>query len=157
MYRLPGDVRIGLTAKNFIGFATHDRYKTFALPYYLSLGISKTGIDYTLSLDSEYIFGTFGGLVEKDAEMWFLRGGFEKEITPWATGRVGIIYPAIAKTSTIGDIRDDMPSPKVGGSIGIGLNYKPFTIDFSIYGDPVESYLEQDPRISSVVSITMNL
>jgi hypothetical protein len=71
--------------------------------------------------------------------------------------RVGIIYPAIAKPSTIGDIRDDMPSPKVGGSIGIGLNYKPFTIDFSIYGDPVESYLEQDLRISSVVSITMNL
>jgi hypothetical protein len=119
--------------------------------------MSKTGQDYVLSLDSEHIFGTFGGLVEKDAEMWFLRGGFEKKITQWATGRVGIIYPVLAETSTIGDIRADMPSPKIGGSIGIGLEYKSFTIDISIFGDPVESYLEQEARISSAVSITMQL
>ncbi len=150
-------VRIGFTAKNFIGFSTRDEYSSFSLPYYLTVGISRTGGGHTLSLESEHIFGNFGGLVEKDATMWLLRAGLEKEITPRAKGRIGIIYPVIVETSTLGNIRNDMPSPKMGGSIGLGLEYKPFTLDFSIYGDPVESYLQQRIRVSSIVSITMHL
>jgi hypothetical protein len=150
-------VRIGFSAKNFIGFSTRDKYSSFSLPYYLTVGISRTGGNATVSLDSEYIFGKFGGVVEKDAEMWFLRAGLEKPLAPWATARAGIIYPVIAKTSSLGNIRDDMPSPKMGGSIGLGLNVRSFVLDVSVYGDPVESYLQQRARISSVISITTRL
>lgn len=144
-------------AKNFIEFSTRSEYDSFSLPYYLTVGISKTASRHTLSLESEYIFGTFGGIEEKDARFWFLRVGFERKITPRTKVRVGIIYPAIAKTSTLGNIRDEMPSPKAGGSIGLGVEYRSFTLDFSIYGDPVKSYLKQKARLSSVFSITMHL
>ena len=157
LYRFSEQVQIGFMAKNFIEFSTRSKYDSFSLPYYLTVGISKTSSRYTMSLESEHIFGTFGGLVEKDARIWFLRAGFERGITSRTKIRLGIIYPVIAKTSTIGNIRDDMPSPKAGGSIGLGVKYRSFTLDFSIFGDPMKSYLKQKVRFSSVVSITMHL
>lgn len=48
-----------------------------------------------------------------------------------------------------------MPSPKVGGAIGLGLRYKSLLIDLSVYGDPAKSYVEQKPVISSVLSLTL--
>lgn len=144
-------------AKNFISFATREKYKTFSLPYYITAGISRDNGDYAISMESEYLFGNFGGLIEKDASIWLLRAGFEKLITNRTRARLGIIYPVIAKTSTIGNMRDDMPSPKAGGSIGLGINYRSFTLDVSIYGDPMESYVKQEIQIASVVSITIHL
>lgn len=61
----------------------------------------------------------------------------------------------IARTSTLGDIRKNMPEPKIGGSIGLGLRYESFDIDVSLFGDPAKSYLEQQPSFASVVSITV--
>lgn len=141
--------------KNAYGFSYKNEYDTFSLPRYLTIGISNTRNDFTLSFDSEYIFGTFSGLEKKDVEMWFLRAGLEKFITSWAAGRIGLIYPAIARTSTLGNIKDDTPSPKIGGAVGLGLRYKNLLIDLSVYGDPAKSYVKQKPVISSVLSLTL--
>lgn len=146
---------MGVMIKNVIGFSFKDEYNSFSLPRYFTVGISKDIEKYLLSLDSEYIYGTISGEEKKDVEIWFIRGGFEMEIGSWIEGRIGIIYPVIARTSTMGNLKNDMPSPKMGGSIGLGFKYKPFIVDFSIYGDPARSYVEQKAVISSVVSVTL--
>lgn len=141
--------------KNAYGFSLKEVYDAFHLPRYLTIGISADRGGYGLSFDSEYVFGTFSGIERKEVEIWFLRAGLEKKIASWLIGRMGLVYPAIAKTSTLGNIRDDMPWPKLGGALGLGINYKRFLIDLGIYGDPAKSYVEQTPVVSSVVSITM--
>jgi hypothetical protein len=154
-YRLSDNTRLGVMLKNAYGFPLKNEYEDFSLPRHLTIGISNTHSDYTMSFDSEYVFGTFSGLKKKEVEMLFLRAGFEKEIVSWAIGRIGLIYPVIAKTSTLGNIKNDMPWPKIGGALGLGLRYKNFLVDLSIYGDPAKSYVEQTPVISSVLSVTM--
>jgi hypothetical protein len=156
LYRLSDSLRVGMMLKNAYGFSLENEYEVFKLPRYLTIGIANIRKNYILSFDSEYIFGTFSGLEKKTVEIWFLRAGIEKNITSWAKGRMGIIYPAIAKTSTLGNIKDDMPWPKIGGAIGAGVSYKNFLIDIGIYGDPAKSYVEQEPVISSVLSLTMD-
>lgn len=155
LYHISHEVRIGAMIKNLFGFPFEEKYSSFSLPRYLTIGVSRDAEDYTLSLDGEYIFGTYSGMEKKDVKMLFLRGGFEKEITQRLKGRMGLVYPVISRTSTLGDIRDDMPSPRIGGSIGLGFKYRPFIVDLSIYGDPAKSYMEQKAVISSVVSITL--
>lgn len=156
LYQLTDDTRLGVMFKNVLGFASKSEYDAFHLPRYLTVGVAAIQAGYTLSFDSEYVFGTFSGLKRKSVEIWFLRAGLEKEISSWMTGRIGCIYPAIAKTSTLGDIRADMPWPKIGGSLGVGLRYKEFSIDLSLYGDPAKSYVKQTPTVAWVASVTLN-
>ncbi len=141
--------------KNLYGFSFKDEYEVFTLPRYLTIGVSRKGSSSILTLDSEYIFGTFSGLEKKRVDIWFLRGGLEKKMAARLTGRMGLIYPVIAKTSTLGNVRDDMPWPKIGATIGAGLIFKKFLFDLSIYGDPAKSYVEQKPTLSSVISATI--
>ncbi len=141
--------------KNAYGFSSENQYDTFALPRYLTLGIAAIHNDYLLSFDSEYVFGNFSGLEEKEVQIWFLRAGLEKELNSWITARAGLVYPVIAETSTLGDIKADIPWPKIGGALGVGFRYKRFQIDLSLYGDAAKSYVEQTPMLSSNLSITM--
>lgn len=140
--------------KNAYGFSVKDKYEAFTLPRYLTFGLARKVKEYTISFDSEYIFGKFSGLKEKNVEIWFLRAGLEKELTSWLMGRAGLVYPAIAKTSTLGNIKDDLPWPKIGGALGFGVKYHGYNLDVSIYGDAAKSYVEQKPTISEVVTIT---
>ena len=154
LYYISHEVGVGAMIRNLFGFPFEDKYSSFSLPRHLTIGVSRHTNGYTLSMDSEYIFGTYSGLEKKDVKILFLRGGLEKEITPWLEGRMGLAYPVIAWTSSLGDMKDDIPFPKMGGSIGLGFKYRPFIIDLSIYGDPAKSYMEQKAVLSSVVSIT---
>ncbi len=81
--------------KNLVGFALEDEYHGFELPRYFTLGVSRRWESFTLALDSEYIWGNFGGREKKTVDIWLLRAGVEKRLYPWLTGRVGLICPLI--------------------------------------------------------------
>ena len=139
--------------KNIYGVSSNKEDDTLSLPRYATVGISLRKDGYTFSLDSEIIHGRYGGTEKKTAQFWFLRGGVEKKIGDVFRVRFGVIYPIVAYTSTAGDIRDDIPWPKIGGAAGIGAEFDKLTIDFAVYGDPARSYVEQDAVFLSVVTL----
>lgn len=158
---------MGLMVKNVIGLSDAKRHYSgasagdgdysFSLPRYVTIGMSFKRGDYTWSFDSESIFGRYGGIGKKTAEFWFLRAGVEKAaVMRYLKLRAGLILPVIARTSTIGNIRDDIPDPKIGGSAGAGLEFGRYFADFAVYGDPGKSYVEQDPEITFTVTVGIN-
>lgn len=155
LYRLSEDLRLGFMAKNLYGKSPNTGYERYALPRYVTMGISSEKGAYTFSLDSEVIFGRFGREKDKVAQFWFLRGGLERKLGGRFKVRFGLIYPVLAYTSTAGDMREDIPSPKIGGAAGIGAEFGRINIDFAVYGDPARSYVEEERVISSVGTITM--
>jgi hypothetical protein len=155
LYRVREGLRLGLMAKNLYGRSPNTGYERYSLPRYVTMGISSETGSYTFSLDSEVIFGRFGREKDKVAQFWFVRGGVERELGSRFKVRLGLIYPVVAYTSTAGDMRGDIPSPKIGGAVGIGAKFGRITIDFAVYGDPAKSYVEEERVITSVGTITM--
>ena len=139
--------------KNIYGVSSNKDNDTLSLPRYATVGISLRKDGYTFSLDSEIVHGRYGGKEKKTAQFWLLRGGAEKKIGDVLSVRFGLIYPLAAYTSTTGDMRDDIPRPKIGGAAGIGLEFNRLTIDFAVYGDPARSYVEQDTALLSVATL----
>jgi len=140
-------------AKNLYGKSTDKDYERYSLPRYVTMGIaSETGL-YTFSLDSELIFGRFGREKDKAAQFWFVRGGVERDLGTRLKARLGLIYPIVAYTSTSGDMRGDIPWPKIGGAAGIGAEFGKIAIDLAVYGDPARSYVEEKKVISSVGTV----
>ena len=153
LYRLSSTARIGLMLKNIFGFALKRKYDSFALPKCATLGVSIKKKKMTFSFDSEFIFGSFGGVGKKTAEIWFLRAGLENEISRLFRLRGGLVYPAIVRTSSLGNLKADIPWPKFSGSIGIGLELKRFNIDLALYGDPAKSYVEREPVLGATATL----
>jgi len=141
--------------KNIYGVSSNMEDDNFSLPRYATLGISSNKDGYTFSLDNEIIYGRYGAGEKKTAKFWLIRTGVEKEIEGTIELRLGLIYPVIAYTSTVGDMREDIPSPKIGGAVGIGAELYIFIIDFAVYGDPAKSYVEQERVVTSVGTITL--
>jgi len=139
--------------KNIYGVSSKKEDDSFSLPRYATLGIPLKKDGYTFSLDNEIIHGRYGGEEKKTAKFWLIRGGVEKEIEGILKLRLGLIFPVVAYTSTAGDMREDIPSPKIGGAVGIGAEFDRFNIDFAVYGDPARSYVEQDKAFLSVGTI----
>jgi len=83
--------------KNIVGFSFKDEYNDFALPTYATLALAHTTGPTTLTLDSEYIYGQFGGYEKQTADIWFLRGGIEHRLNQQIRLRAGLAYPVIAK------------------------------------------------------------
>ncbi len=154
LYRFSEEWQMGVMIKNLVGFALKDEYRDFELPRYYTLGVAWRPSGYTLALDSEWIWGSFGGLEKKTVEIWLLRAGFEKAITPRLTGRLGLICPVTARTSTLGNLRDDIPSPKLGPTLGLGYAYENWHLDISLYGDPALSYIKQRAAVAAALSLT---
>lgn len=111
--------------------------------------------EYLLSMDSEYIFGAFGGLEKKTANIWLLRAGLEKNIGYGLILRAGLLYPVVVRTSSLGDLTRDMPQPGIGGSLGIGAVFKRFNLDAAVYADPARSYVEQNPAFGGEITMTV--
>lgn len=141
--------------RNIYGVSSKDEDDGFSLPRYATLGISFKKDGYTFSLDNEIIRGRYGGEDKKTAKFWLLRGGVEKEIEGILRLRLGLIYPVVAYTSTVGDMREDIRSPKIGGAAGVGAEFDRFIFDFAVYGDPAKSYVEQEKVVTSVGTITV--
>lgn len=164
LYRLSESVRVGAMIKNVFDIAD-SRYtrppdisesgSDFTLPTCLTFGISKTTAEWTLSLDNEFIFGEYGGS-GNDADFWLIRAGLEKRFRGRYCFRCGLIVPAIARTSSLGNLRDDIPWPKIGGSAGFGAAFGRFIFDFALFGDPARSYIEQEVKLKAAASLSMN-
>ncbi len=71
--------------------------------------------------------------------------------------RCGPTIPVKARTDTLGNIRNDLPWPKMGGAVGIGVKIDRLTFDFAVYGDPAESYVDQEIRIKTVFSLSIDI
>ncbi|MFZ2632656.1 MAG: hypothetical protein WA081_12780 [Desulfosalsimonadaceae bacterium] len=128
----------------------------FSLPTGATIGISDIFQEFLFSLDNEIIYGHYGG-DSKRAKFWFIRAGLEKPLDSRFTLRCGLIVPAIAQTSSLGDMRDDLPWPKMGGTLGLGVTWGRFIIDLAVFGDPARSYVDQEIRIRGAASLTMVL
>ena len=141
--------------KNIYGVSSNMEDDSFSLPRYATLGISSKKDGYTFSLDNEIIHGRYGTGKNKTAKFWLIRSGVEKEIEGILELRLGLIYPVIAYNSTVGDMREDIPSPKIGGAVGIGAEFNRFIIDFAVYEDPAKSYVEQENVVTFSGTITL--
>ena len=142
--------------KNMIGFSFRDEYREFAVPKYATLAISHSMGPTTLSLDSEYIFGQFGAYKKESANIWLLRGGIEHRTTQNLRMRTGrLVYPVIAETSASRDLKEDMPWPGTGVSLGVGLVFKRFDIDLALYGDSARTYVEQSLNLGATGTLTI--
>jgi hypothetical protein len=164
LYRLSADQRVGLMVKNIVDI--HESSRTsfkkpenagFSLPVYVTLGFSTKYKCLLLSLDNELIQGHYGGAGSKKATFWFVRAGLERPLNHILTFRCGLTIPIIARTDTLGNIRNDLPWPKMGGSIGVSANFNRFILDFAVFGDPAQSYVEQEIRIRAAGSIILTL
>ena len=127
----------------------------FSLPTYTTLGVSTQYEGFVISLDNELIYGHYGGKKSKTATFWFVRAGVEKKLSHFFTARCGITIPMVARTDTLGNIRNDLPWPKMGGAVGFSTRLDRFTLDFAVYGDPAQSYVDQKIRIKTVLSLTI--
>jgi hypothetical protein len=155
LYNFTNGINLGLMLKNIYGISSKKEDDDFSLPSYATLGISSKKDGYTFSFDNEIIHGRYGAGEKKTARFWLLRGGVEKDIDGILKLRLGLIYPIVAYTSTVGDMREDIPSPKIGGAGGVGAEFDRFIIDFTVYGDPAKSYVEQQKVVTSVGTIVL--
>ena len=155
LYRVREGLSLGLMAKNIYGRSSNKRYERYSLPRYVTVGISFETGAYTFSLDNEVIFGRFGRVKDKVAQFWFVRGGVERPLGSRFKARIGLIYPIMAYTSTAGDMREDIPSPKIDVAAGIGVEFGRITLDFAVYGDPAKSYAEEERVLTSVGTVVI--
>jgi hypothetical protein len=140
--------------KNLVGFSFKSEYSGFSAPKYATLAVAHAVGQTTLCLDSEFVYGRFGGADKQSATIWFLRGGLEHRLTRYIRLRAGLVYPVIAETSAAGNLKEDIPWPGAGASVGMGLVLKRFDIDLAVYGDPARSYVEQAPRLGVTGTLT---
>jgi hypothetical protein len=164
LYRFSPTLRMGLMVKNIADIyeSSNSPDNTpenadFSLPVYTTLGLSAQYRGLLLSLDNELIYGDYGGTESKKATFWFVRAGVEKKLNQMLVLRCGLSIPVKARTDTLGNIRNDLPWPKMGGAVGIGVKTDRWTIDFAVYGDPAESYVNQEIRVKTVLSLTVSL
>ena len=169
LYRLTDRIKLGLMIKNIADIRSSGRgdpentsRSDFTLPIYITAGCSmKTdfpsilGNNWIFSVDNEFIYGRYGSSAGNRARFWLLRGGIEKQIHPSVCLRGGVIIPIIAETDSLGNIRDDLPGLKIGGTFGIGVTFGKIIFDAAIYGDPARGYIEQTIRIKGVVSLSI--
>ena len=164
LYRFSSKYRMGLMVKNIVDIyeSSNSPDNTpenaeFSLPVYTTLGFSAQYKGLLLSLDNELIHGKYGGTNSKKATFWFVRAGVEKRLNEIFVLRCGLTIPVVARTDTLGNIRNDLPWPKMGGAVGIGVKIDHLTFDFAVYGDPAESYVNQEIRIKTVFSLTVTI
>lgn len=100
------------------------------------------------------MIGKYGGKTLKDMEIWFLKLGVEKTYFDKLNIRAGITAPIIAKTTTLGNLLDKIPNPKLNASCGIGYRWNRFTIDSAIFFNPGLSYAERKPVPDISLSIS---
>lgn len=153
IYSVSESTRLGVMFKNVVDFSYNDKYSRFNLPKYATIGLSQTHGPTLLSLDNEYIFGRFGIDGEQSANIWLVRGGLEYRANQLIQLRTGLIYPVIAETSDTGDLKQDIPWPGIGGSLGLGLDLKRFNVDFALYSDLARSYVDQTPTLGATATL----
>ena len=166
LWQATPDTTIGLMAKNLVdlhksGFVRTTTEKIFqsrfSMPLIFTLAVAVTKDTWLFTCDQEIIRDHFGGLEKKTAEFWLVRAGIEKRLQDNTFLRAGLIIPVVARTSSLGNIRNDLPNPKFGATIGAGVNFRHFKFDLAITGNPGRSYIEQKIYLQAVASISLML
>ena len=122
-------------------------------PRYINVGAAWFKGPNTYTFDIERIFGEYSGSL-RQVRFLMIRTGMERDLGRGWKARGGLVIPLKAWTSTLGNIRDNLPSPKFGGSLGAGYTFKKdTTVDFAVYGDPGKSYVESKKRFSTVFTL----
>jgi len=122
----------------------------FVVPIKYSLGGSIIKERNRFHLDTEILAGRYGGRSVKRMTFWFMRAGFERNLTDKLTGRCGVMIPLVMKTTTLGDI--SIPAPGLNGSLGVGYTFRRAKLDLAVYGDPGLSYVRHEAVIGLMVS-----
>jgi hypothetical protein len=163
IYRFSETARLGVMIKNILEISQsnsstfgYPEGSGFSLPIGATIGFSNRFRDFLFALDNEVIYGHYGDGAKR-AKFWFIRAGIEQQLDRLFTLRCGLIVPAIAQTSSVGNMRDDLPWPKMSGTIGLGVKYGRFILDLAVFGDPAKSYVDQTIRIRGAGSLTINL
>ena len=121
-------------------------------PRYINLGAAWFKGRDTYTMDMERIFGNYSGNL-RQVRFFMIRGGWERDLRNGFKVRGGLVIPLKAWTSTLGNIRDNLPSPKFGGSVGAGYTFKDTTLDLAVYGDPGKSYVEKKKVFATVFTV----
>lgn len=138
IYQDRKDLRFGLTVRNPL-----EKTK----PKYLNFGVARMKGANTYTLDFERVFGEYSNELRK-AKFFMIRSGVEHTVNKsWKT-RAGIIIPLQAWTSTLGNVLNNIPSPKVNLALGAGYTRGNSTVDLALYGDPGKSYIEKKADFS---------
>ncbi|MCF7883071.1 MAG: hypothetical protein K9M95_02985 [Candidatus Cloacimonetes bacterium] len=103
------------------------------------------------------MIGKYGGKTLKDMKIWFLKIGVEKTYLKKLDLRAGITAPIMAETTTLGNLLDKIPDPKLNLSCGIGYKWKRFTFDSALFFNPGLSYAERKPVPDLSISISYQL
>ncbi|MEW5947730.1 MAG: hypothetical protein AB1742_16205 [bacterium] len=148
LYRAGGKMQYGLTHRNLFE-QTKPKYLTVAAALFKNE-------DTTFTLDVERIFGNYSSNLRK-VRFLMVRAGMERRLDQrWAL-RAGLIFPLQAHTSTLGDLKANLPSPGFGGAFGVGYTYKTTSLDLAVFGDPGRSYVEHDARINYSLTLTQRM
>ncbi len=129
----------------------------FSMPLITTLAVAVQQDTWLFTCDQEFIYGHFGGQEKKKIEFWMIRAGMEKQVLDHTFLRAALIIPVIARTTSLGNIRNDLPSPKFGATIGAGFVFSHFKFDLAITGNPGKSYVEQKIYLQAVASISLML
>lgn len=121
-------------------------------PKYITLGTAWFRGRDTYTLDLEHIFGKYSSDLRK-CDFIMLRAGAERDYGKGWKLRAGLIFPLRAKTSTLGNIRSRIPSPKFGGALGAGYTFKDYTLDFVLFGDPGKSYVKDKATLGTALTL----
>ena len=122
--------------------STADEDAEFSLPHYFTLGfVWEKAIK--LYLDNELVIGYYGRKELKRMELWIVRIGVEKKVRNYFAFRFGLTNPLIAKTSTLGDLRANLPNPKFSISTGCGFECKRVKLDLALFLNPGLSYVHR--------------
>ncbi|HOO56060.1 MAG TPA: UPF0164 family protein [bacterium] len=145
LYRKSDNLRFGLSMRN-----PFESTK----PKYLNIGTAWFRGRDTFTFDIEHIYGEYSQEYRK-CNFIMLRAGWERDAGRGWKYRAGLIVPARARTSTLGDIRSKLPDPKFGGTIGAGYTRGCTTIDLVAFGDPGQSYVSSEAVISYALTLRL--
>ena len=166
LWQVREDVTLGVMSKNLIdvhksGYIrrtdTRIGKNGFSMPLITTLAVTVEKETWRFACDQELIYGHFGGQEKKKAEFWLMRAGVEKRIFGHLFLRAGVIVPMVARTSSLGDLRDDLPDPKFGLTLGAGISFSHIKADLALTGNPAKSYIEQDLYPQIVASLSLLL
>jgi hypothetical protein len=143
LYQDREDMRLGLSFRNPLEDSK---------PRYINLGAAWFRGRDTFTLDFERIFGNYSGSL-RQVRFFMIRSGVERDLQNGWKVRGGLVIPLQAWTSTLGNIRDNLPSPGFGGSVGAGYTWNDTTLDFAVYGDPGKSYVQNKKKFASVFTL----
>jgi len=123
-------------------------------PKYINAGVAWFRGRDIFTFDIEHIYGNYSSYM-RTVNFLMLRAGMERGMKNNWKIRGGLVIPVRARTSTLGDVRAKLPSPKIDATFGAGYSYGRYTMDLAVYGDPGWGLIKEKLKASSVLTLRM--